>query len=98
MLLVYCSNSFGQTVVKELDLWKFYKGANATASQIDFDDADWESVKIPHDWAIFGPFDEEIDKQVVQIEQNNEEKALKKQVGQVLCLSLVWVGIALSSP
>ena len=91
MLLVYCSNSFGQTVVKELDLWKFYKGANATASQIDFDDADWESVKIPHDWAIFGPFDEEIDKQVVQIEQNNEEKATEK-TGRTGALPFVGVG------
>ena len=29
------------------------------AAQTDYNDTKWESVVIPHDWAIFGPFDEE---------------------------------------
>lgn len=37
--------------------WKFTKGNPANASAASFDDSKWENVKIPHDWAIAGPFD-----------------------------------------
>jgi len=37
--------------------WKFTKGNPTNASAISFDDSSWENVKIPHDWAITGPFD-----------------------------------------
>ena len=35
--------------------WKFTKGNPANAAQVKFDDSKWESVNIPHDWAITGP-------------------------------------------
>ena len=34
--------------------WKFSKGDFKEASQPEFNDTKWESVVIPHDWAIFG--------------------------------------------
>lgn len=37
--------------------WKFAKGAQAGAEVAGFDDAAWESVRLPHDWAIRGPYD-----------------------------------------
>lgn len=37
--------------------WKFQLGENKEALKIDFDDSDWEELRIPHDWAIAGPFD-----------------------------------------
>lgn len=37
--------------------WKFHKGAAEGAEAADFDDADWRSLDLPHDWAIEGPFD-----------------------------------------
>ena len=37
--------------------WKFSKGDFPEAAQTDYNDTKWESVVIPHDWAIFGPFD-----------------------------------------
>jgi len=37
--------------------WKFAKGSNESASQINFDDSKWRDVTIPHDWAIEGPVD-----------------------------------------
>ena len=37
--------------------WKFTKGDVPEATQTNFDDSKWETVTIPHDWAIFGPFD-----------------------------------------
>ena len=36
--------------------WKFSKGEHPEASQPDFDDDAWETVDLPHDWAISGPF------------------------------------------
>jgi len=90
-LFIYCANLFSQTVVKELDSWKFSKGENVAASTVGFNDAAWESVKVPHDWAIYGPFDKEIDKQVIKIEQNNEKTATEK-TGRTGALPFIGVG------
>jgi beta-galactosidase len=38
-------------------MWKFTKGNPENAQAVDFNDSSWENVKIPHDWAIKGPFD-----------------------------------------
>lgn len=37
--------------------WKFIKDDPENAKEIDFDDSDWRSLNLPHDWAIEGPFD-----------------------------------------
>jgi beta-galactosidase len=37
------------------DGWRFHLGDPAKADAVDFDDARWESVLLPHDWAILGP-------------------------------------------
>ena len=41
------------------DGWKFAKDPTHTlaAEGAGFDDSAWESVRVPHDWAISGPFD-----------------------------------------
>jgi len=41
--------------------WKFTKGNPEKAETLGFDDASWEKVAIPHDWAITGPFNESED-------------------------------------
>lgn len=39
--------------------WKFTKAAQTEAVRdLSYDDSSWESVRLPHDWAISGPFDE----------------------------------------
>ena len=58
--------------------WRFQNGANAGAEATEFDDTRWQQVTIPHDWAIAGPFDKDIDKQVVAIVQNGEKEATEK--------------------
>ncbi|MDY2587366.1 DUF4982 domain-containing protein [Winogradskyella aquimaris] len=58
--------------------WKFEKGHHPNASKIAFDDSNWQNVTVPHDWAIYGPFDKNIDKQTVAIIQNGEEIATEK--------------------
>jgi hypothetical protein len=37
--------------------WKFYKGDQENAFQTNFNDKEWRSVELPHDWSIEGPFD-----------------------------------------
>ncbi|GGF25868.1 beta-galactosidase GalB [Hymenobacter cavernae] len=58
--------------------WKFTKGDVPEAAKPDFKDAQWQTVSVPHDWAIYGPFDGNNDLQTVKIEQNNEQKATQK--------------------
>lgn len=48
-----------------------------------------EQVRIPHDWAITGPFDRSIDLQVVAILQNGETEASEKTARSG---GLPWVG------
>ena len=58
--------------------WKFSKGDVPNAAQPGFQDAKWQTVSVPHDWAIYGPFDGKNDLQDVKIEQNNEKAATLK--------------------
>ena len=37
--------------------WRFHKGDAAGAERPAFDDAGWITLRLPHDWAIDGPFD-----------------------------------------
>jgi beta-galactosidase len=39
------------------DGWRFLKADAAGAEQPQFDDSAWREVRLPHDWAIEGPFD-----------------------------------------
>lgn len=48
---------FGSVTINLNKNWKFTKGDPKNAQAIDFNDADWKTVQIPHDWAIEGPFD-----------------------------------------
>jgi len=38
------------------DDWRFAKGELNGAEQINFNDKKWRSLRLPHDWAIEGPF------------------------------------------
>ncbi len=41
--------------------WKFAPGAQAGAEAVPYVDAAWEPVRLPHDWAIRGPYEPEGD-------------------------------------
>jgi beta-galactosidase len=56
--------------------WKFKKGDYPDAVNFDFDDSDWEEVRVPHDWAIKGPFSPENDKRVYIKEENGKKKEI----------------------
>ena len=60
-----------RTSVTLTDGWQFARGTADGAPA-------WQNVRVPHDWAIYGPFDINNDLQDVAVEQNLEtEKSLK---------------------
>lgn len=69
---VIALNTYAQRSVTTLnDGWQFSKG---TLSDI----VEWQNVRVPHDWAIYGPFNRTNDLQEVAVEQNGEtEKTWK---------------------
>lgn len=71
--------------------WKFMKGDVVDAMKPDFDDKQWEAVTVPHDWAIYGPFDRSHDLQEVAVTQNLETAASVK-TGRTGGLPYVGVG------
>ncbi len=73
------------------DGWKFSKGDFPAAAQMAFDDKTWQTVRVPHDWAIYGPFDENNDLQIVKITQNNETKETRKS-GRTGALPYMGIG------
>ena len=57
--------------------------------QFSRDNAQWQSVTVPHDWAISGPFDKKWDLQVVAIKENGEDVATEKSGRSG---ALPWIG------
>ncbi|MBR6196363.1 MAG: DUF4982 domain-containing protein [Bacteroidaceae bacterium] len=75
-----------------LGRWAFSRAEQLDAvapSTVGYDDRKWQMVSVPHDWAISGPFDKEIDKQTVAIVQNGEKEATEKTGRSG---SLPWIG------
>jgi beta-galactosidase len=53
------------------------------------DKTTWQTVSVPHDWAISGPFDKKWDLQMVAIAQNGEKQATEKSGRSG---ALPWIG------
>ena len=72
------ANSQPRRVINLTDGWQFTRDNNH-----------WESVSVPHDWAIAGPFDKKWDLQYVAIEQNGETEKSEKSGRSG---ALPWIG------
>lgn len=66
--------SMRKVVVFDAD-WRFLKSDPDGAELPVFDDSSWELVRVPHDWAIKGPFDKTHDLQVITIVEDGEKKS-----------------------
>lgn len=55
-----------RTITTLNDGWEFTKGRPGPSTV-------WQTVRVPHDWAIYGPFDLSNDLQTVAVEQNGEK-------------------------
>ena len=78
--LAFCAiaNSQPRQTITLNEGWKFSR-----------DNASWQNVVIPHDWAIAGPFDKKWDLQYVAIEQNGEKEKSEKSGRSG---ALPWIG------
>lgn len=57
--------------------WQFTRLDDPSFSNVDCSDKDWQRVTVPHDWAIYGPFSIQNDKQHVAVVQDGQDKALE---------------------
>ncbi len=57
--------------------WKFTREDNTQFKDAQYDDSKWQSVCIPHDWAIYGPFSINNDKQNTAIVQDGQKEAME---------------------
>jgi beta-galactosidase len=99
-----CAFSFqAQSLRKEFLLeknWKFSRTDDANAVKPAFDDASWQSVTVPHDWAISGPFDGNADVQNVAIIQDGETEASLKsgRTGGLPFIGIGWYRLKFDAP
>ena len=78
ILLVMAACAMAQEREINLREWQFSR-----------DSIHWQTVSVPHDWAISGPFDKQWDLQRVAITQNGEQAATEKSGRSG---ALPWIG------
>lgn len=71
--------------------WKFTREDQKNFSQVSVNDKKWQNVVVPHDWAIYGPFDIENDVQRTAIKQDGQKDAIEHS-GRTGGLPFVGVG------
>lgn len=80
---------FAVMLIPMLSVGQTRKSINLKNWQFSHDSIHWQSVTIPHDWAISGPFDKKYDLQMVAIEQNGEKEKTEKSGRSG---ALPWIG------
>lgn len=72
--------------------WKFSRSESVNFADPSFNDKGWQSVVVPHDWAIYGPFSSKNDMQNVAILQDGQTEATE-HAGRTGGLPFVGVGL-----
>ena len=91
-ILALSTSLYAQRTEQLLDKgWRFTREDGAEFSQVGYDDSKWQSVTIPHDWAIYGPFSINNDKQNTAITQDGQQEAME-HAGRTGGLPFVGVG------
>ena len=67
----------GRTQVTLEEGWRFTRQDDPRASAAAYDDSAWQSVRVPHDWAIYGPFDKQNDIHRMAIVQDGQTTAIE---------------------
>lgn len=57
--------------------WKFTRDDSMEFIAPGYNDSKWQSVTVPHDWAIYGPFSWDNDRQNVAITQDGQKEAME---------------------
>ena len=58
LVMLSVANLYAQRTVENFNQeWRFAQGEQGgDVTHMDFDDSGWQAVRVPHDWAISGPF------------------------------------------
>ena len=82
--------------------WKFarFDTLSAEAAAADHDDSSWQTVRVPHDWAITGPFDREHDIQFTAITEDGEttQRAHTGRTGGLPHVGKAWYRLKFHLP
>lgn len=80
--------------------WRFTRQDDPMAKQAKYDDRKWQSVSVPHDWAIYGPFSISNDKQNLAIAQDGQKEAMEHagRTGGLPFVGTGWYRTKLSLP
>ncbi|MBW6535672.1 MAG: DUF4982 domain-containing protein [Mariniphaga sp.] len=87
----FSQSSIPRQVILLEDNWKFINKDVEGAEKPESNTTNWETVSVPHDWAIKGPFNKEIDAQKVRVEQDMEKEA-RLRTGRTGALPHIGVG------
>ena len=71
--------------------WSFMRSDIKEGAALQTDESGWQKVQVPHDWAIAGPFNMNIDVQEVQVIEDGE-KVVRKRTGRTGALPFTGVG------
>ncbi len=95
--IVFAQPRIEQTLEKG---WKFTREDQPTFAQVDCNDCAWQSVTIPHDWAIYGPFSVHNDKQHTAITQDGQKEAMEHagRTGGLPFVGAGWYRLSLELP
>lgn len=80
-----------RTVSQLDDGWLFTRADSAVFAAVDYDASAWSRVRVPHDWAIAGPFDLSIDRQEVKVVEDGDSTQLLR-AGRTGALPFIGVG------
>lgn len=91
-LITYGQSTSNLRTVQLLDTnWKFINEEVKGGELSDLNADSWQTVEVPHDWAISGAFDESNDMQVVMVTEDGD-KVAKKRSGRTGGLPHVGIG------
>ncbi len=102
IVLLICSFFQAKAQKREVQLldtgWRFLNKEIPTTNLNQVDDSSWQTVTVPHDWAIAGPFDMTIDMQKVTVIEDGDRGAKLRtgRTGALPCFGIGWYRKALT--
>lgn len=92
LTLIWDARSVGREVVLLDQGWLFLQKEVKNGESPLLNDSEWSKVKVPHDWAINGNFDMNIDMQSVQVVEDGEKSAKLRtgRTGALPCFGVGW--------
>lgn len=103
MIVAFQTPSYAQQTRSVYELnkgWKFTREDNPEHRFSHFNDKQWQSVTIPHDWAIYGPFSASNDLQIMAISQDGQTQAQEHagRTGGLPFVGSAWYRLQVESP